>query len=105
MKFFPFSFANSLTVKDGKNAASLFVAEQYVTAFKNLARTNNTLILPSNVGDISSLVGQALAIYKTVANSNDLGKDEDVLSRESLSKRIDQNTNDGSNSNENRQKD
>lgn len=59
-----------LTLKDGKNAASLFVAEQYVNAFNKLARTNNTLILPSNAGDITSLVGQAMSIYKTVSNSN-----------------------------------
>lgn len=39
-------------------------------AFTELARTNNTLILPANVGDISSLVGQAMSIYTTVAKSN-----------------------------------
>lgn len=64
-------FLFRLTIKDGKNAASLFVAEQYVNAFNKLARTNNTLILPSNAGDITSLVGQAMSIYKTVSNSND----------------------------------
>lgn len=52
----------------GSNAASLTVAEQYVNAFNQLARTNNTLILPSNAGDVSSLVGQAMSIYKTIAN-------------------------------------
>lgn len=57
--------------KDGKHAASLTVAEKYVNAFTELARTNNTLILPSNVGDISSLVGQAMSIYTTVAKSNE----------------------------------
>lgn len=41
-----------------------------MNAFNKLARTNNTLILPSNVGDISSLVGQAMSIYKTIASSN-----------------------------------
>lgn len=35
-----------------------------------MARTNNTLILPSNVGDVSSLVGQAMAIYNTVSKHN-----------------------------------
>lgn len=59
-----------MSQKDGKNAASLFVAEQYVSAFNKLARTNNTLILPSNVGDITSLVGHAMTIYKTISNNN-----------------------------------
>lgn len=56
-----------LSQNHGSNAASLTVAEQYVNAFNQLARTNNTLILPSNAGDISSLVGQAMSIYKTIA--------------------------------------
>lgn len=57
-----------LAQNQGSNAASLTVAEQYVNAFNQLARTNNTLILPSNVGDVSSLVGQAMSIYKTISN-------------------------------------
>lgn len=45
---------------NGSNAAALAVAEKYVTAFGNLARTNNTLILPSNTGDVSSMVTQVM---------------------------------------------
>lgn len=59
-----FSFQN------GKNAASLTLAEQYISAFKHLAKTNNTLILPANTGDISSLVAQALSVYNTVSSQN-----------------------------------
>uniref|UniRef100_A0A1B0CTZ9 Band 7 domain-containing protein n=2 Tax=Lutzomyia longipalpis TaxID=7200 RepID=A0A1B0CTZ9_LUTLO len=67
--------AKSLMAKDGKSAASLAIAEQYVGAFQNLARQNNTLILPQNVGDVSSLVAQAMSIYQTIqtsANGNDV---------------------------------
>ncbi|XP_055308430.1 stomatin-like protein 2, mitochondrial [Sitodiplosis mosellana] len=59
--------SKALSQNYGSNAASLTIAEQYVNAFNQLARTNNTLILPSNAGDISSLVGQAMSIYKTIA--------------------------------------
>ena len=45
---------------NGSNAAALAVAEKYVSAFQDLARTNNTLILPSNTGDVSSMVAQVL---------------------------------------------
>lgn len=62
--------ASSLTIKDGKNAASFSVAEQYVTAFDKLARTTNTLILPANAADISGVVGQAMTIYKNLSNHN-----------------------------------
>lgn len=58
--------AGALGERLGPNAASLSIAEQYVNAFNKLARTNNTLILPSNAGDISSLVAQAMTIYSKV---------------------------------------
>lgn len=76
IKFYQFDFLfNRLSGNHGGNAASLTIAEQYVGAFNKLARTNNTLILPSNVGDVSSLVGQAFSIYKTIdKNMNDEGK-------------------------------
>ncbi|XP_065367233.1 stomatin-like protein 2, mitochondrial [Calliphora vicina] len=64
------TLAKSLEDLNGKNAASLTLAEQYISAFKHLAKTNNTLILPSNAGDISSLVTQALSVYKTVSSQN-----------------------------------
>ena len=50
--------AKALNEEKGPNAASLAVAESYVSAFENLARTNNTLILPANTGDVSSMVAQ-----------------------------------------------
>ena len=42
----------------GSKAASLSVAEQYIQAFSQLAKTNNTLLLPEKTGDISSMVAQ-----------------------------------------------
>lgn len=60
----------SLEQGEGKNAASLMVAEKYVDAFDKLARTSNTLILPANVGDVSSLVGQAMSVYTTISKQN-----------------------------------
>lgn len=50
--------AKALEENLGPNAASLTIAEQYVAAFNKLAKSSNTLILPSNVGDVSSLVTQ-----------------------------------------------
>ncbi|XP_031846604.1 stomatin like 2 isoform X2 [Nomia melanderi] len=58
--------ASALTLSDAKNAAALGIAEQYVKAFNKLAKHNNTLILPSNVSDVSSMVTQAMTIYKQV---------------------------------------
>ncbi|CAJ0931457.1 unnamed protein product [Ranitomeya imitator] len=53
----------------GNAAASLSIAEQYVTAFSKLAKESNTILLPSNTGDISSMVTQAMGIYGTLTKN------------------------------------
>jgi len=62
--------SNSLESKNGLNAASLNVAELYVAAFQQLAKTNNTLILPANCNDVSGMVAQAMATYQVLAKNN-----------------------------------
>jgi regulator of protease activity HflC (stomatin/prohibitin superfamily) len=49
----------------GSDAVSLKVAEQYVSAFAQLARTNNSIIVPANLGDISGLIASALQVMKS----------------------------------------
>ncbi len=46
----------------GRDAANLKVAEQYVNAFGNLAKTSNTLVVPSNVSDVATLVTTAMTV-------------------------------------------
>ncbi|MFM0135700.1 SPFH domain-containing protein [Caballeronia grimmiae] len=48
----------------GMEAVNLKVAEQYVGAFANIAKTGNTLIVPGNMSDMSSMIASALAIVK-----------------------------------------
>ncbi|TKS66523.1 Stomatin-like protein 2, mitochondrial [Collichthys lucidus] len=59
--------SGALAAENGSAAASLSVAEQYVSAFSNLAKESNTVLLPSNAGDISGMVAQAMTIYGTLA--------------------------------------
>jgi len=40
------------------------IAEQYVAAFGNLAKTSNTLIVPSNLADLATLVTTATTMFK-----------------------------------------
>jgi regulator of protease activity HflC (stomatin/prohibitin superfamily) len=49
----------------GSDAVNLKVAEQYVGAFAQLARTNNSIIVPANLGDISGLIASALQVMKS----------------------------------------
>ncbi|XP_018600596.1 stomatin-like protein 2, mitochondrial isoform X2 [Scleropages formosus] len=62
--------SEALTQQNGNAAASYSVAEQYVSAFSNLAKESNTILLPSNTGDISSMVTQAMSIYNNLAKQN-----------------------------------
>lgn len=64
--------AKSLSQGNGSNAASLLVAEKYVQAFEKLAKENNTLIIPSNVSDIASLVGSAISIFDNISSKNEV---------------------------------
>jgi regulator of protease activity HflC (stomatin/prohibitin superfamily) len=48
----------------GEQAVQLKVAERAVDAFGNLARTNNTLIVPSNLSEVSALIASAMALVK-----------------------------------------
>ena len=63
--------AEALGAERGANAASLTVAENYVKAFGNLAKASNTVLLPSNPGDVSGMVTQAMAIYKKLDTMED----------------------------------
>jgi regulator of protease activity HflC (stomatin/prohibitin superfamily) len=54
--------AEALAKEGGQQAANLKVAEQYVNAFASLAKTNNTLIVPANLGDIATLITSAMTM-------------------------------------------
>ncbi|MFC3108839.1 SPFH domain-containing protein [Undibacterium arcticum] len=49
----------------GSDAVNLKVAEQYVGAFANLAKTNNSIIVPANLGDMSGLIATAMQVVKS----------------------------------------
>jgi regulator of protease activity HflC (stomatin/prohibitin superfamily) len=49
----------------GMDAVSLRVAENYVDAFAKLAKTNNSVIVPANMGDMGGLIASALQIVKS----------------------------------------
>lgn len=67
--------ADALNLENGMNAVSYNVAEQYVAAFSQLAKTGNTIMLPTNTGDVSSMVSQAMAIYKNLSHDNSRAND------------------------------
>ncbi|HQT02691.1 MAG: SPFH/Band 7/PHB domain protein [Gammaproteobacteria bacterium] len=50
----------------GMQAVNLKVAEQYVQAFAQLAKTGNTIIVPANVADVSGMLASAMSVLNTV---------------------------------------
>jgi regulator of protease activity HflC (stomatin/prohibitin superfamily) len=54
--------ATAMGLPGGMDAANLKVAQQYVDAFANLAKVGNTLIIPSNIGDVASVVASAMTV-------------------------------------------
>ncbi|SAI71139.1 membrane protein [Bordetella ansorpii] len=56
---------NAVSQPGGMEALNLRVAERYVEAFGEVAKEGNTLILPSNLSDVGSLVASAMTIVKS----------------------------------------
>jgi regulator of protease activity HflC (stomatin/prohibitin superfamily) len=54
--------AEAIQSPGGHDAVNLRVAEQYITQFGNIAKTTNTVVLPSNLADAGSLVATALTV-------------------------------------------
>ncbi len=53
----------AISEENGLNAVNLRIAEQYLLAFGNLAKTNNTLILPSDLTNVAGIVATATAVF------------------------------------------
>lgn len=58
--------SETINAPGGKEAVNLRIAEQYVKEFGNLAKENNTMILPSNLTDIG---GTVAALGKVLGES------------------------------------
>ena len=60
--------AQSINAQGGADAVNLRIAEQYITQFGNLAKENNTLIIPSNLSDIAGMVSSAKEVIGSIKN-------------------------------------
>lgn len=62
--------AEATNAPGGMNAANLQVAEKYVEAFSQLAKEGNTLVVPANLGDLSTLITSAMTMVKGTAQDS-----------------------------------
>ncbi|HEY6599974.1 MAG TPA: band-7 C-terminal domain-containing protein, partial [Pseudomonadales bacterium] len=54
--------AEAIGREGGLQAANLKVAEEYIAALGHLARTNNTMIIPTNLADVAGVVASAMTV-------------------------------------------
>jgi regulator of protease activity HflC (stomatin/prohibitin superfamily) len=57
------AIATAISEENGLNAVNLRIAEQYLVGFANLAKQNNTIILPSNLTDVAGIVATATSMF------------------------------------------
>ena len=60
------AISGAISEENGLNAVNLRIAEQYLIEFGKLAKTNNTLILPTNLADISGVIATATSVFNEV---------------------------------------
>ncbi len=56
--------AQSLASSEGLRAANLRIAEKYLNEFGKLAKTGNSLIIPSNLSDVASIIASATSVLQ-----------------------------------------
>jgi len=56
--------AKAINEQGGTHAVNLRIAEQYLKEFGKLAKTNNSLIIPSNLSDIAGMIATASSVIK-----------------------------------------
>ncbi|MFZ5941556.1 MAG: SPFH domain-containing protein [Bacteroidota bacterium] len=58
------AIADAINNQGGKDAVNLRIAEQYLGEFGKLAKESNTIILPSNLTDISGIIATATSVFE-----------------------------------------
>jgi regulator of protease activity HflC (stomatin/prohibitin superfamily) len=66
--------ASAIKQDKGEEAVALRVAEQYVEAFSKLAKENNTILLPENIGNVGGMVTQALTVLDAIKKAHSTAK-------------------------------
>jgi regulator of protease activity HflC (stomatin/prohibitin superfamily) len=63
--------AESIQAQGGMQAVQLRVAEQYLEQFGKLAKEGNTLIVPANLSDVSSMIATAMTFIRSGGDSGE----------------------------------
>lgn len=58
--------AEAISKPNGEKAVAFKIAEDYVKQFGKIAQRTNTVIVPANVNDASSMIAQAMTIFESM---------------------------------------
>lgn len=61
--------AQAINEPGGFEAVQLRVAEQYVTEFGKIAKASSTIVVPSNLGDVASMLSVAMNVIRKEAHT------------------------------------
>lgn len=64
--------ADSIQTPGGVQAVNLRVAEQYIKEFGNLAKANNTMIIPQSVSDLSGIIATATKVISETGDQKNV---------------------------------
>ena len=60
------AIAKAISDENGLNAVNLRIAEQYLNAFANLAKTNNKMIVHASLSDVAGIVATATSVFNEI---------------------------------------
>jgi regulator of protease activity HflC (stomatin/prohibitin superfamily) len=58
--------ATAISTKGGSEAVNMQLAQQYLNEFGKMAKTNNTMIIPSDLANVAGILKAATSIVKEV---------------------------------------
>jgi len=59
--------ADAIKTPGGYEAMQLRLAEEYIKQFGQLAKSGNSMIIPANLSDVSSVIAMATSVFKTAS--------------------------------------
>jgi len=63
--------ADAIKTPGGYEAMQLRLAEEYIKQFGQLAKSGNSMIIPANLSDVSSVIAMATSVFKQTQNATD----------------------------------
>lgn len=76
------------SIDNSSSAISLLIAEQYIDVFSNVCKNNNTVIIPADLNNISSLITQSLSIYNNLQSGKKEKRDMITMNDSEMSQNI-----------------